>query len=229
LVSNNNINFEYAVELCKDKFSYEDLILLMQKDNLYEKQFAILSLEEIKNVIDGELLCSNLVGQDGKIREAVAFKLSELFEQEKYAKMLSSEKIFNIMLEGLMDINGNVCRSILDIDNAEFNKYLAGHLIKKIKMILEDISKLDTDDKKYVISKRNFQLYWALEGLYKVCKLMNFEDIKVILSITVGFDDYTIREKTAKILSCYNSDEVKDLKNILKYDTNYYVKRYICS
>ena len=131
------------------------------------------------------------------------------------------------MLDGLMDINGNVCRNILEIDNEKFNKYLADNLIQRINLILEDISKLDIDDKQYVISKRNFQLYWALESLFKIKNLMDFNEIKEILYKTSVFEDYTIREKTAKIVSYYSNDDAEKIKNILKNDENYFVKRYI--
>lgn len=227
LVSDNNINFEKALKLSEENFSYSELINLLKSSSIVEKQFAILNLEEIKTKADGELLCSNLTGQDGKIREVVSFKLSELFENPKFAKILSNENNFEIMLNGLMDINGNVCRNILEIDNDDFNKYLSKNLISKIYLILDDISKLDFDDKQYVISKRNFQLYWALEGLCKILNLVKFDEIKDILRTCAGFEDYTIKEKTAKIVSKLEGNDLVEIKNLLKQNSNYYVERFL--
>lgn len=223
----DNIDFEKAVDLSNNEFSYGELISFLKKDSLSEKQFAALTLEEIKSEQDGILFCSNLTGQNGKVREAVSFKLSEFFKSEEITKYLENETNFKIMLDGLMDINGNVCRNILEIDNEKFNKYLADNLIPRINIILEDISKLNIDDKQYVISKRNFQLYWALESLFKIKNLMDFNKIKEILYKTSEFEDYTIREKTAKIVSYYQNNDAKKIKNILKNDENYFVKRYI--
>ncbi|MBR1754054.1 hypothetical protein IJ732_04380 [bacterium] len=227
LVSNNNTNFERALELSENHFSYTQLIDLLKSQSIVEKQFAILNLEELKSVSDGELLCSNLTGQDGKIREAVSFKLSELFQNETWARLLANDKNFEKMLDGLMDINGNVCRNILEIDNKEFLEYLAKNLIKRIKVILEDISKLKIDDKQYVISKRNFQLYWALEGLYKVLNLINPHTLKDILLTCAKIEDYTIKEKTAKIVSVLETKDFDEIKAILKQNANYYVERYL--
>ncbi len=227
LVSNNNIDFERAIELSEKDFSHAQLIELLKHDSIVEKQFAILNLDELKSVSDGELLCSNLTGQDGKIREAVSFKLSELFQNETWARLLANDKNFEKMLDGLMDINGNVCRNILEIDNKEFLEYLAKNLIKRIKVILEDISKLKIDDKQYVISKRNFQLYWALEGLCKVINLIKPHKLKSILLSCAKMEDYTIKEKTAKIVSVLETKDFEKIKTVLKQNANYYVERYL--
>lgn len=228
LVSDNNINFEKAIELSSKNFSYSDLTELLKHNSIVEKQFAVLNLEEIKTVADGELLCSNLTGQDGKIREAVSYKLSELFKNKKYAKILSTEKNFETMINGLIDINGNVCRNILEIDNDNFLNYLSKNLISKINIILNDISKLNIDDKQYVISKRNFQLYWALEGLYKIRNIINFNsEICKILKTCANMEDYTIKEKTAKIVSEFDNNNFDEIKELLKKNTNYYVQRYL--
>ena len=225
---NNNCDFEKALLLVSKSFDYDELIELMQHDNIAEKQYAILSINELKTENDGKLLCSNLVGQDGKIRESVAFKLNELFKNNDYAKYLENIENFKIMLEGIMDINGNVCRNILDIDNDKFLDYLSGTIVNKIKNILEDVSKLSLNEKQYVISKRYFQLYWALECLCKVHNKINFKNIEHILNQTAQIEDYTIKEKTAKICWLYKTDISSDLKRILENSNNYFVNRYLC-
>lgn len=227
MISNDEIDFEKALSLSCEKFEYGDLINLLKTNNLPEKQFAALNLEELKSKEDASLLCSNLTGQNGKVREAVSFKLAEFFKNPKTAELLSSDENFSVMLDGLMDINGNVCRNIIEIENENFDKFLAKNIIERIEIILDDISKLSIDDKQYVISKRNFQLYWALECVYKIHHLIKFENIKNILIKTAEFEDYTIREKTAKIISQYNGDDVAEIKNLLIKNSNYYVNRYL--
>lgn len=234
-MSNNNDieqnieeNFNSAMNLTDKSYDYADLIRLLGSDKVAEKQFAALELNEIKSCEDAFILVSNLVGQDGKIREAVSFKLSELLICPQYQDYFDTDKVFELFLQGIMDINGNVCRNIVNITCfTSFNNYLAENLPESITKILEHIENLSKDEKQYKISKRNFQLYWALEALYNVIDMVNLQDINDILSVTAEFEDYTIREKTAKILSKCEHHQFLDLKEKLKNDENFYVKRYL--
>lgn len=226
--TNFEVNFNSIMNACNNNYSYNDLIELLASDKIIEKQFAALELEEIKSKEDAFVLVSNLVGQDGKIREAVAFKINELIKEEDYLEYFIGDEFFEIFLEGIMDINGNVCRKIVELSNIkEFNEYLCKKLPERIKEILKEIKKLDENDKQYKISKRNFQLYWCLESLFSIFEKIELKQLKDILLITGEFDDYTIREKTAKILIKIDISELNDLKNKLKNDTNYYVRRYL--
>jgi len=74
-----------------------------------------------------------------------------------------------------MDINGNVCRHICNLESEEFNQYLVKNLPEKTNEILEKIYELESNEKQYVISKRNFQLYWCLEALYNIIEKIDFE------------------------------------------------------
>lgn len=209
------------------KYDYEDLINLLNSENIKEKHFAVLELEEIRSENDAKLLVSNLVGQDGKIREAVAFKINEFFKNSDYAKFFISEDIFAVLLQGIMDINGNVCRHICALECEEFNQYLSKNLPSETDKILARINEIEANEKQYVISKRNFQLYWCLEALYKIIDKVEFKNIKNILLKTGEFNDYTIREKTAKILTKLDDSELDEVKEKLKNDENYYVRRYL--
>lgn len=222
---NDTLNNSLEINF-RDK--YKELVNLLLSDNIKEKHFAVLELDEIHSNEDAKLLVSNLIGQDGKVREAVAYKVNEFFQNPKYAKFFISEDIFNILLEGIMDINGNVCRQIVGkcLKNDEFKKYLCGKLPTRINEILVNVEKLASNEKQYVISKRNFQLYWCLEALYNIVEGIEFAEIKNILIKTGEFSDYTIREKTAKILTKIDNLEVNELKGKLKIDENYYVRRY---
>lgn len=223
-------NFNTAMKIINSKFDYDELIKMLLSDKIVEKQIAALELKEILSQEDAKVLVSNLTGQDGKVREAVAFKVNELIKNPEYLSYFINEEIFAILLQGIMDINGNVCRQIVDIIpvSKDFQKYLCNKLPKSINKILDDIKEndLNINAKQYAISKRNFQLYWCLEALYNVVELIDSDKIKDILFQTSEFYDYTIREKTAKILTRVNNSDINKLKEKLKNDENYYVRRY---
>lgn len=211
-----------------EEYEYDDLIDLLSSNDIKTKHFAVLALDKIKSKDDAKLLVSNLVGQDGKVREAVAFKINEFALNPKYTTLFINDKNFDIFFEGLLDINGNICRLIVALTKInEFNIYLADKLPKSITEILLRIEKLASNEKQYVVSKRNFQLYWCLEALFYVIDNVAIENVKDILFKTGVFQDYTIREKTAKILAKISDTRFNELKEKLKNDENYYVKRYL--
>lgn len=227
--SNSEANFNTAMKMSGLKYDYNELITFLSSEKIVEKQIATLELNELKSKKDAIILVSNLVGQDGKIREAVAFKINELFQSAKYNEFFIDEKIFSLFLEGIMDINGNVCRQIVELaSNEYFKKYLCEKLPESINNLLEEIEKIDKMSKQYVISKRNFQLYWCLEALYNIIEIIDIGKIKNIIIKSGEFYDYTIREKTAKILTKIDNSELSELKQKLKNDENYYVRRYLC-
>ncbi len=223
-------DFNTAMKMSENEYDYQALIQFLSSDKIVEKQIATLKLTEIKSKEDAQLLVSNLIGQDGKIREAVAFKINELAQNCQYWTFFNDGKIFDILLQGIMDINGNVCRQIVGsqlIKNTEFGTYLCNKLPEKISWIMDEIEKIDLQSKQYVISKRNFQLYWCLEALFNIINSIDFELIKDILLKTGEFYDYTIREKTAKILNKIDNPKLAGLKEKLKNDDNYYVRIWL--
>lgn len=222
------INLNAAMNLSSHEHTYDELIDLLSSDIILEKQLAALELTEIKSKKDAKVLVSNLIGQDGKVREAVAFKINELALNNSYTPFFIDPETFNVFLQGIMDINGNVCRQIVDLTIIkEFQEYLCEALPKSISQILENIKKLEADEKQYVISKRNFQLYWALEALCNIIDVVDIAKVSNLLLLTGEFSDYTIREKAAKILSKIGSTELNKLREKLKNDENYYVRRYL--
>lgn len=221
-------NFNTATKLSSAAYDYSTLLQMLQSDEIIKIQIAALELKEVKSKEDAFILTSNLVGQDGKVREAVAFKINELFKNKEYRDFFLDEKVFDIFFQGIMDINGNICRQIIDLStNNDFGNFLCTRLPERIKELINEIENLDKMSKQYVVSKRNFQLYWCLEALNNVIDIISFEEIKDILFITGEFQDYTIREKTAKILSKLNNNMLPELRNTLKNDENYYVRRYL--
>jgi hypothetical protein len=227
---NVETNFNTAMKISGEFHDYETIMRFLQSDKIVEKQIAALELTEVRSAEDAEILLSNLVGQDGKIREAVAFKINELAQNPQNLRFFISEKNFGKLIEGIMDINGNVCRQIVNSDffNVdEFRNYLCNKLPEIIAQLLEEIEKIDKMSRQYVISKRNFQLYWSLEALFNIIEFVDLDRIENILQSTANFRDYTIREKTAKILTKLDKLELSELKEKLRNDKNYYVRRYL--
>lgn len=219
-------NFNTAMKLSSEEYDYKQLIGYLYSGSIVERQFAAFELKEIKSEDDAKILVSNLVGQDGKIREAVAYKINELAQMDEYKRFFSSEILFENYFQGLLDINGNICRQMLGLTSIEgFNKYLCQMLPKEINKLLEHIAELEATEKQYVVSKRNFQLYWCLEALYYCVENIYLTTIHPILTKTAEFYDYTIREKTAKILSKISDSSFDLLKDKLLSDENYYVRQ----
>lgn len=224
--SNLEANFNEAMNLTAKTHSYQELLALLNSDKIVEKQIAALELIEIKSTNDAKILVSNLTGQDGKIREAVAFKLNELAQNPDYMQYFLENDIFEILLDGVMDINGNVCRMMVSskfFKNKLFCDFMCKKLPERIMKIIKDIKDLDLCAKQYVVSKRNFQLYWSLEALYNIIDVIDYSEISEILEFCADFYDYTIREKTAKIVS--KLYKAVDLKEKLMCDENFYVRR----
>jgi len=233
--SNVEANFNTAMKMSGEQYCYEELMTFLKSDKIVEKQIAILELSEITSTEDAELLVSNLIGQDGKVREAAAFKIKELLHHNPprvdFKPFFLTQKNYEILLKGIMDINGNVCRQIVDLTVIEeFGDYLCENLPQQISQIWEEIQKndkIDAPQKKYVVSKRNFQLYWGLEALCNIADKIQISEIKDILLNCGEFYDYTIREKVAKILAKIDNSELNELREKLKNDENYYVRRYL--
>ena len=80
-------------------------------------------------------------------------------------------------------------------------------------------------DKKYVINKQLFKLYWCLEALGE---FYDYADEKTLADITekcANLKEYTIREKTAQII--LKSNKFPQLKERLMNDENYYVRQVL--
>ena len=229
-------NFNTAMKMCECEYSHAQLVeFLLTSTEIVEKQIAALRLSEIKSFDEATILVSNLVGQDGKIREAVAFKINELVQNPNFTEFFLKESNFDIFMQAIMDINSNVCRQIIEAVGflrgyQQFREYFCPLLLKTILELFEEADQMDMTDKKYVLSKKNFQLYWCLEVLYDYTEFLKFVQVETILSKGGEFYDYTIREKIAKMLNQGFYDgftQVVELKEKLKNDENYYVRRFL--
>ena len=70
-------DFNTALNLYENDYSHEDLILLLENGTVVERQVSALKLNSINSQKEADIFVSNLTGCDGKIREAVSFRLQE--------------------------------------------------------------------------------------------------------------------------------------------------------
>ena len=220
-------NFEHAFDLISKDYSHHELIEMLKAGNIVQKQYAALTLETLNTEEESKILINNLTGCDGKIREAVALKINNLLHtNQSYINYFSQAEIF---ADATIDINGNICRlvidsvSILKSDEKFSNIYLT-KICEFIETTFDEIDKFIFRDKKYVINKQIFKLYWCLESLKLFVNKIDEATLVKILTKASEIKEYTIREKVAQILINTNSPNFTNLKNILKNDENYYVR-----
>lgn len=227
-------NFNEALRLMEKDFSYQELIIMLKDGNIPQKQLAALSLNELKSSEDAEILLNNLVGQDGKIREAVSLKIRELTaipNYKKYFLSLEKEILTQYFLEAIIDINGNICRNILDTiiyfkHNEDFVNLFISKLIKLTNSLINKINDFDYKTGKYIVNKEVFKLYWCLEAINVYYDKIPSQELKNILLSLKTVEEYTIREKAAQILTHdYTDTEILAFKDELINDENYYVRR----
>ena len=228
---NNNTNLLYAAELIEKNLNQDDIINMLNCGSDTEKQVAALKLEKIRNENDALSLVNNLVGQDGKIREIVSLKINEFIQDKKFCEFFMQKEIYNKFLQAITDINPHVCRNIISIINIEdtgFTEYFIPKLLKITQELINIVKKFDFQDGKYKINKEVFKLYWCLEAIYELAGKIDHKGIKDILMQTKDINEYTLREKTAKILTKmdFEDDEINNIRTSLKQDKNYYVRRF---
>lgn len=219
------------------EYSHDEIIDNLKNDCCedFVKIFSIINLDNINSQTEAEILFSHLTNHPTPIREAMALKLEEIYKEVFLNKYIKEQ-----FLKSIIDINPNVCRSICAIisKNKPLQTKLIEPLIVKIKELLIEIQENDQilggfyDNtqkvrKNHAKNKKLFSLYWFLEAL-SIChdKKHNSEALEIVKK-TIKFNDYTIREKSVKILlnieNCPN-----ELLNTAKCDQNFYVKNQVC-
>lgn len=225
-------NFNQALNLFEKNLSQNELISMLEKGNIVQKQIAALKLSHIENSNQAKILAKNLTGQDGKIREAVSLKIFELMQNPECVRYFYDRTVYDIFLNAIIDVNSNVCRNIISAIklmkiNPDFTEYFTNKLVSLTENLIEKVKEFDFQDGKYKVNKEVFKLYWCLET---ICEFSGYIDIAIIKKITCQtafINEYTIREKTAKILSQNPAvPELDKLRNMLKNDKNYYVRRF---
>ena len=227
-----NENFNYALELYQKDLTHDEVIQMLNEGTTLQRQIAAIKLNCINSEKDADALMKNLTGQDGKVREAVSFRLKEFLLNQELHKFFLKLKNYDIFLDAIIDINGNICRNTISaISNLkiypDFCNYFCPALVNLTDKLISIVEKFDFQEGKYKVNKEVFKLYWCLETLYIFTNSINFDIFKKILLRTRNINEYTIREKTAKILSLIKCDEsLSEIKHELKNDSNYYVRRF---
>lgn len=220
-------DFNTALNIYENNYSHDYLIELLKNGSDVEKQAAALKLDNINTQEEADIIMDNLTGCDGKIREAVSFRLKEFIPQNPQFYI----KYNDIFIEAIIDINGNICRNTLYAlqylkTYPEFCINFCTAVSEKTFPLISKVKAFDIQEGKYKINKEIFKLYWYLET---ICIFSEFCDktlLKQILTETKNIMEYTIREKTAKILANMEKDEeLMNLQQELKNDKNYYVRR----
>lgn len=220
-------DFNTVLKIYESDYSHEELMQFIKEGNIAQKQAAILKLDKIYSCQDAEIIIQNLIQCDGKIREAISFRLPQFFKEEPQFFVNSHD----ILLEAIVDINGNICRNtIAALEFLKpydgFTEVFSNKLLDKIPNVLNKVKNFDIQDGKYKINKDTFKLYWYLECLNEFSQFIPIENLKQILKDSACINDYTIREKTAKILTKISSDvELLKIRKQLQNDENYYVRR----
>lgn len=233
----NNLNFKYSN--LYDEISYFQAIENLKDDNCEDfiKIFSMINLEKIESFEDFKIFINHLINHSTPLREMCALKLEDF--SIKYEDYFLDEFSKNKILNAIIDINPNVSRvmCLLLEQNKKLNKELEEKIIENILTLLNEIQNLEEDNKQnftditknrknHAKNKKIFSLYWLLEALGICLSEKNNSKVLKILEKTINFCDYTIREKTAKILAKYPSIS-KKLLQIAKCDENFYVKNQV--
>lgn len=218
---------EIAYNNCHKNFSHTEIIQELSSSDDVKKQICIINLEKINDGNEAQLLVNNLTNQTTPIREVCSSKINQLMKNEQFCLFFQSEEILDTFINAINDVNPTVSRNIIEIiDKIENIKYFQDKLYKKIFLILEELKEF-TQLKNHLLNKKTFNLYWCLESIAHISdKIEADSDLCHILSISAQFNDYTIREKTAKILSYLKSEFLNETTQILQKDENFYVRRY---
>ena len=222
-----NQDFNTALNIYENNYSHKDLIEFLKSGSVAQKQAAALKLETINNQNEAQIFIQNLTGCDGKIREAISFRLPEFVKNNPEFFIQYTD----IFLDAIIDINGNICRNTISSlkflkNDKQFQKDFCTKLYQNTLNLAEKTKTFDIQDGKYKINKEIFKLYWYLETISEFTEHIDKSRLLDIIQETKGIFDYTIREKTAKILSKLEQyQEFSEIRKELKEDKNYYVRR----
>lgn len=221
-------DFNTAVKMFENEYSDEYLINLLKTGSIVEKQIATLKIQKINTQEQAEIFINNLTNCDGKIREAVSFRLKEFISQKPDLYI----NFYDKFLDAIIDINGNICRntisSLTPLKNIpSFTNVFCEKLCKNTLVLANKAINFDIQDGKYKVNKEIFKLYWYLETIFEFNEYITLDTLSKILDLTKHVHDYTIREKSAKIISkIEKSEHLQKIREELKQDENYYVRRF---
>ena len=193
--------------------------------DMFDDIFSLIEIDKINSKEEFDLFVSKLINHPNPTREAVSYELPDLYRDD-----FLDMRILDIFVCAICDINPNVSRNMCQtIEKSPLlqNK-IEKTVIDKIKSLITDLGEEDIlkNNKNHAKNKKLFSLYWLLEALSFCCSERYNSEVLEILKKTVNFSDYTIREKTAKILTKMPNCP-DDLLKIISHDSNFYVNFYI--
>lgn len=218
----------------RNMFNEFENINNLSNADLFNLIYEIVEIQSLSDKNEAISLINYLTDCPTPIREAVSYKLEEIIPE--YPNYFQNDLVKLKLIDAISDINPNVSRCICNV--IQNNEFIAGMLvsdiIKRIDEIIENIRQYEKEHSDFfqnrVKNKKNhaknkllFALYWYMEALSN-CNIDKYEDkIIEILNYTFTFCDYTIREKTAKLLKKLDNPP-KEILQKAKTDENFYVK-----
>lgn len=203
-------------------------------NKMFDLIFEIINLTSLSDENQAKNLIDLLTNHPSPIREAAAYKVEELISV--YPQFFKNEFSKNKLTNAICDINPNVSRILCNIisNNDFISELLIEKIIEKISDLSEKIKEYEQKNKDFfenkIKNKKNhaknkilFAMYWYLEAL-SCCRFKSYEnEILKIINYTINFSDYTIREKSAKLLAGIENPPCEILQKA-KNDQNFYVK-----
>ncbi len=225
---NKDENFKHALNMCEQSFSHKELKFMLKEGNIPQRQYAAMVFDSIEDDSDINVLLSNLTGCDGKIREAVAGKINEFLKANINLRSKFSKYSGEVFADATIDINANICRLVIDSavllkQHSDFTKIYVNKILNYTNQSFDELDKFIFRDKKYVINKQLFKLYWCLEALKYFADCADEKILHKILEKSISQKEYTIREKAAEII--VKNSICPELLTKLKKDDNYYVRQ----
>lgn len=215
-------DMQKAYGLFNENFSKNDIFEVLKSSDDIKKQVCLIKLQSISCQEDADILVSVLTGQHGPVREICSFKINEFLKREDFRCFFSGDITREILLNGLNDIIPTVARNIIEVVKFIPNQEKIRCEIEKRILALDEESNRDDNLSNHEITKKVFKLYWYLEALSEIAQDCQYDKMfEKIIEKTYRHEDYTIREKVAKILSCLTGFE--NIKKELKTDINPYV------
>ena len=217
-------DFDGCCKFFESDLSQDELYDRLKHGTIVEKQLSCVRLSDCNNNEQAEILMNNLTGIDGKVRETVSFKLKTFVAARP--ELFLRQDFYDIFLDAIIDINGNICRNIICAlepltSDSTFCEYFIENVIQRALAVTSTIENFEYKDRKYVTNKEVFKLYWYLETL-GIFSEIPAEELFPLLERTSKIEEYTIREKTARLLSKLPPKMAEKLDG-LNFDNNFYV------
>ncbi len=216
-------NMLKAYQLFDVDFSKEEIFKNLKADDDITKQVCLFKLNSVETLQEAQDLTYVLTGQHGPVREICSFKINEFLKNENYRKYFTGKKIQQIILNGIKDIIPTVARNLIEVLYLLPQKNeLTDEIKKRILEIVDVQNNINFNLSHHDYIKNTFNLYWYLEALSELVDTnINDEMFKLIIKKIYNHNDYTIREKIAKILA--KVDGFDTIKEYLRNDTNPYI------